>query len=114
MPADPERPTGEPVRTGVVRARRTPDGQRILILPDGGTARIDPGMTPDEIADRYRLDRVVVAPAVEWCTAVHLDGPLEGRHTYAVNRLGYRGESGYEVTRLADGDRPAGLTFDGG
>jgi hypothetical protein len=63
-------------------------------------------------------------PAIEFCLALYVDGPLAGRSGYAVNRLCYRvtfalpprasGPIGeYRVIRRAEGDRPAGRRFVG-
>jgi hypothetical protein len=115
----------EPERTGVIGARpASADGRRLLTMSDGTSELVDPQLTHEQLADRYRLDRVVTAPAIHFCAAVYLDGPLAGQTGYTVNELGHRtqvalpprpgGPTGiYEVTRLATGNQPAEMTYIG-
>jgi hypothetical protein len=83
-PADPE-------RIGVIGARpASADGRRLLTMSDGTSELVDPQLTLEQLADRYRLDRVATAPAIHFCAAVYLDGPLAGQTGYTVNELGHR------------------------
>ncbi|MFD0526316.1 hypothetical protein ACFQ1I_02105 [Kitasatospora arboriphila] len=98
-----------------------PDGRHLLILPGDATELVDPGLTVEDLADRHGLDSVVRVPRIEFCTAIHLDGPLASTISrYAVNQLGSRCDHAlpprpggpsvtYEVVGLAEGDRPAEL-----
>ncbi|MEV0136390.1 hypothetical protein AB0H83_49210 [Dactylosporangium sp. NPDC050688] len=118
-------PKTEPERVGVVSARQADTYGRLrLTVSDGTSALIEPDLTHEQLADRYRLDRVVTMPAIDFCAAVHLDGPLAGQTGYATNELGSRtqfhlppqpgGPTGfYEVTRLATEDKPAETRFVG-
>ncbi|MEV0134549.1 hypothetical protein AB0H83_39580 [Dactylosporangium sp. NPDC050688] len=118
FPTDPE-------RLGVVSARPTDrNGRLLLTMSDGTSALIEPDLTHEQIAGRYRLDRVVTMPAIDFCAGIHLDGPLAGQTGYATNELGSRtrfylppqpgGPTGfYEVTRLATQDKPAEMRFVG-
>jgi hypothetical protein len=74
----------------------------------------------EDIAEQYELDRVVTAPAINFCAAIHLDGPLDGQTGYAINELGHQIQIAQpprpsgpialcEVTRLATDDQPAEL-----
>ncbi|MEV0335845.1 hypothetical protein [Nocardia sp. NPDC050717] len=53
---------------------------------------------------------------LDFCRALHLDGPLAGRSGYAINAIGYRcgfriaDQIGtYEVVALSEDGRPAEL-----
>ncbi|MFE1596793.1 hypothetical protein [Nocardia sp. NPDC058705] len=78
-------------RIGVVSAL-PPDneGRRLLLLDDGRSRRIEPGLTDDEIKTRFDLDLVIHAPRIPFCAGLLLDGPLAGTRNYTVNKLGNR------------------------
>jgi len=98
-------PRSDQERVGVVGALpAATDGRRLLTMPSGERVLVDPSVTNEQLADQYRLDRVVTAPVMNFCTAVHLDGPLAGQTGYAVNELGAR--PGWRCHR-APADRPA-------
>jgi hypothetical protein len=118
-------PPAEPSRIGVVSTRPADGkGRLLLTMSDGTSELVEPDITHEQLADRYRLDRVVTAPAIDFCEAVYLDGPLAGQTGYAINEVGHRsrfalpprpgGPAGvYEVTGLAAGDQPAEMRFIG-
>lgn len=39
---------------------------------------------------RFDVDRIVHLPDIDFCAAIHLDGPLAGTLGYAVNRMGFQ------------------------
>lgn len=109
-------------RVGVLSSRPTVDGRSLLMLWDGRAELVEPGLADDELAIRFALDRIVHAPEIDFCAALHLDGPLAGTLGYAVNRMGFRtgfalaprpgGLTGtYEVVKLSQDGQPAGLRF---
>ncbi|MCM0678295.1 hypothetical protein NCC78_27005 [Micromonospora phytophila] len=112
-------------RIGVLGSRPSGESGRLLLtLSDGSAELVEPGLSDDELRDRYGLDRIVHMPDLPFCAGTFLDGPLAGTTGYAVNRLGHRTEfmwpprpggrrGTYEVVELADGDRPAALRFIG-
>jgi hypothetical protein len=126
VPPNPaDQPKARPERIGVVATSWAgSDGRRLLTMPDGASALVDPDLTNEQLAARYGLDHVVTAPIINFCNAIHLDGPLSGQAGYAINELGHRIEFAlpprpggpvgcYEVIRLATDDRPAELRFVG-
>jgi hypothetical protein len=112
-------------RVGVLSRWPSAGGDRLLLtLPDGSCQLVEPELTDDDLAARYRLDRVVRLQGLDICAATHVDGPLAGMAGYATNRIGYRVEFAlpprpggargmYEVVKLADGEQPAELRFVG-
>jgi hypothetical protein len=118
-------PETDPERLGVLSARPADKNGRLpLTMSDGTSALIEPDLTHEQIANRYRLDGVVTMPAIDFCAGIHLDGPLAGQTGYVTNELGSRtqfylppqpgGPTGfYEVTRLATQDKPAEMRFVG-
>jgi len=53
-------------RIGVVGARRdAAGGRRLLTMSDGEWAWVEPDLTTDQLADQYRLDRVMAAPTLQ-------------------------------------------------
>jgi acetyl esterase/lipase len=127
VPIDPMGQPPAPLRRiGIVgTGQASADGRRrLLTVSDGASALVDPDLTDEQLAERYGLDHVVTAPVINFCAAIHLDGPLAGRTGYAINELGHRIEIAlpprpggpigvYEVTRLATDDQPAELRFVG-
>jgi hypothetical protein len=126
VPSDPAAPKApSPRRTGVVGTRpAAAGGRRLLTMSDGTSALVDPALPNEQLAQEYELDGVESAPVINFCAAVHLDGPFAGQTGYAINELGHRiefalppGPDGpigvYEVTRLATDDQPAELRFVG-
>jgi hypothetical protein len=107
-------------RVGVLSARPRSDGRSLLILWDGRTQLLDPGLPDEAITADFALDQLVHAPDVDFVPAIHLDGPLAGTTGYAINRLGYQadfalpprpgGPTGtYELVKLSEHDEPAEL-----
>jgi len=65
-------------RVGVLSSRPTVDGRSLLMLWDGRAELVEPGLADDELAIRFALDRIVHAPEIDFCAALHLYGPLAG------------------------------------
>ena len=109
-------------RVGVLSWRPTADGRFLLALWDGRAELVEPGLADDELAVRFALDRIVHAPEIDFCAAIHLDGPLAGTLGSAVNRMGFQvgfalaprpgGLTGtYEVVKLSQDGQLAELRF---
>ncbi|HEX6872017.1 MAG TPA: hypothetical protein VF163_13030 [Micromonosporaceae bacterium] len=109
---------------GVVSSNLAGVRDVLLFLPDDRVVLVDPDLTDEQLAERFGLAYVIRPPALEFCSAAYVDGPLEGELGYAMNELGshvafalpYGLDSrrgSYEVVRLADGQRPAELRFSG-
>jgi hypothetical protein len=125
VPIDPvDQPAAPPERIGVVGTSQAATGRRLLTMPEGASALVDPDLTNEQLAEQYELDRVVATPVINFCAAIHLDGPLAGQTGYAINELGHQIQIAqpsrpggpialYEVTRLATDDQPAELRFAG-
>ncbi|MCP9625139.1 hypothetical protein FOH10_15225 [Nocardia otitidiscaviarum] len=107
-------------RVGVVTNHPVDDQGRVRILisegPHTTIELIRPGPTDEELAARFRLDRLIRADKIAFCQAIHLDGPLAGQPGYAINTLGSRSEfrigcriGTYEVVTLSSDGRPAEL-----
>lgn len=98
-----------------------PSGELRLLLPSDEFVLVDPGPSPDEIAARCGLDRVVLVPDIRVFTATYLDGPLQGRtNPYVQAEIGGRVSistptpSGrrlitYELVELPAGNEPGKL-----
>lgn len=107
------------------RRPHTSDGQVVMTISDGRSVLIEPDLPHEEIASLHGVDRVVLLPQIDFCSAVYLDGPLAGQScAYAVNELGHRTavalppHSGqptgvYELVSLADDHHPAEFRFIG-
>ncbi|MGX1778357.1 hypothetical protein ACWIGW_40060 [Nocardia brasiliensis] len=94
-------------------------GRVRLLISEGANEAvelIEPGLTDEELKARFRLDRLVRLDKIDFCRAIHLDGPLTGTSGYAINTLGYRSgfrkgphTGTYEVVELSSNGRPAEL-----
>lgn len=121
-----EEPRGMDDLIGVLgRHPHSADGRVVMTISDGRSVLVDPTLPHPEIARLHGLDRVVLMPEIDFCSAVFLDGPLAGQSSkYAVNELGHRTTVAsppppgqptgvYELVSLADSDHPAEFRFIG-
>jgi hypothetical protein len=66
---------------------------------------VEPDFDEAELLARFSLTEIVHAPEIDYCSAIHLDGPMAGQPGYAINRLGSR-------VRVALPPRPGGPTME--
>jgi hypothetical protein len=89
-------------------------------LSSGEIAVVGHDLTDADIAERFGLDVVRYADALDWCRGVCRDGPMAGAFVYAVNRIGSKvsialpprpGDAvfEYEVTQVSTDASPAEL-----
>jgi hypothetical protein len=107
-------------RVGVVGGRRLAKGTLRLILPDGQGRIVAADATDEELKSRYKLDRIVRMPLIDYSASINLDGPMAGDTSTVINQVGHRinfampTETGpttatYEVVKLGQDGRPAEL-----